>query len=195
MNWIKISLMIIFMFVIFFTVLALPSCAALGLSRGTTETQPIIPSSPAAQMWKVVAKTNWVVTVCLLMFAAGLFTFFNGKPQLGLAIVFSSVGTLFFGLAVHRFPTWMAVGGLIASIAGVAATIIMRHRAIIEIIKGGQAFKKQIEEKDLGAVTLTESEANTVKKQFTEKQVGKQSPTTQKLVKQVKSKLKLKGEI
>jgi len=142
--------------------------------------ETIVPASPAQQMWKVVAKSNWVVTICLLGFGGGLFTFFNGKPKLGLAIVFSCVGTLFFGLAIHRFPTWMAMIGLIGSVAGVAASILMRRQALIEIIKGGQVFKKEFEHDA---------------KEFNEKQKQEQSPTTQKLVKQIKSDLKLKGEI
>jgi hypothetical protein len=158
-------------------------------SSGGIET--IIPSSPAAQMWKVVAKSNWVVTICLLGFGAGLFTFFNGKPQLGLAIVFSSLGTLFFGLAVHRFPTWMAVVGLLGAVAGVVASILMKHRAIIEIIKGGQLFKGKLE----SDAAVTKSEASLIKQQFTNKQKQEQSPTTQKLVKKIKSNLKLKGEL
>lgn len=138
---------------------------------------PVVPSSPASQMWKVVAKSNWVVTVCLLAFGGGLFTFFNGKPKLGLAIVFSSLGTLFFGLAIHRFPTWMAIVGLLGSVAGVAASILMKHRAIIEMVKGGQLFKKE-----------PSLDFNVAQKQ-------EQSPTTQKLVRKIKGDLKLKGEI
>ena len=146
--------------------------------------EPIIPTSPAAQMWKAIAKTNWVVTICLLGFGGGLFTFFNGKPKLGLAIVFSCVGTLFFGLAIHRFPTWMAIIGLVGSIAGVAASILMQHRAIIEIIKGVQLSKG-----DFG------HQWSERKKAINNSQEHAQSPTTQKLVKKIKSDLKLKGEI
>lgn len=164
--------------------LILGSCtsarALFGMSTATTGSQTIIPSSPASQMWKVVAKSNWVVTICLLGFGGGLFTFFNGKPKLGLAIVFSSLGTLFFGLAVHRFPTWMAIVGLLGSVAGVAASILMKHRAVIELIKGGQIFKKEFEHDA---------------EEFNKKQKQEQSPTTQKLVKKIKGELKLKGEI
>lgn len=145
------------------------------------QSEPIIPASPAAQMWEVVAKTDWVVTICLLGFGAGLFTFFNGKPKLGLAVIASCIGTLFFGLAIHRFPTWMAVLGLVGSVAGAAASILMKHRALIEIIKGGQVFKQ--------------NETDGVAESFVEKQKQEQSPTTQKLVKKIKSDLKLRGEI
>jgi len=159
--------------------------AIVGMPAVSDGIQTIIPSSPASQMWKVVAKSNWVVTICLLGFGGGLFTFFNGKPKLGLAIVFSCAGTLFFGLAVHRFPTWMAIVGLLGSVVGAAASILMKHRAIIEIIKGGQAFKKNLD-------SATKA---IVKTDFTDKQKQEQSPTTQKLVRKIKSDLKLKGQL
>lgn len=162
--------------------------AIVGMPAMSDGIQTIIPSSPAEQMWRVVAKSNWVVTICLLGFGGGLFTFFNGKPKLGLAIVFSSLGTLFFGLAVHRFPTWMAIVGLIGAIAGAAASILMKHRAIIEMIKGGQEFKKKLKSTNIGVRDI-------VKADFTDKQKQEQSPTTQKLVKKIKDNLKLKGEI
>ena len=157
-------------------------------SRSSISQVSSIPSSPASQMWKVVAKSNWVVTICLLGFGAGLFTFFNGNPKLGLAIVFSSLGTLFFGLAVHRFPTWMAIVGLLGAIIGVAASILMKHRAIIEIIKGGQAWKKEMKVGDVNRNFVAV-------KEFTSHQKEEQSPTTQKLVKKIKNDLKLKGQI
>lgn len=158
--------------------------AIFGMPTMSDGVQTIIPSSPAAQMWKVVAKSNWVVTVCLLMFGCGAFTFFNGKPKLGLAIVFSSLATLFLGLAIHRFPTWMSVIGLFGSVVGVVASILMKHRAIIEMIKGGQEFKK--------GIRLN----HPVKpKDFTDAQKQEQSPTTQKLVKKIKGELRLKGQI
>lgn len=167
----------------------------VGMQPISDSGQTIITSSPATQMWKVVAKSNWVVTICLLGFGGGLFTFFNGKPKLGLAIVFSSLGTLFFGLAVHRFPTWMAVVGLLGAMVGVAASILMKHRAIIEIIKGGQIFKDSVKKRDLGGIILDEKQAEAVKQGFTVDQHIAQSPTTQKLVKKIKGNLKLKREI
>lgn len=157
----------------------------LGMKTASSTVQNFIPSSPASQMWKVVAKTDWVVTLCLLGFAGGLFTFLNGKPKLGIAIMISCIGTLFLGLAVHRFPTWMAIFGFIGSIAGCAAALVMKHRAIIEVIKGGQEFKKEM--KKNGSAKMA--------KVFIDKQVEKQSPTTQKLIKKIKSDLKLKGQL
>jgi hypothetical protein len=77
----------------------------------------------------------------------------------------------------------MAVVGLFGAIAGVAASILMRHRAIIEMIKGGQTFKKEYLDNGL------------IRETFTDKQKQEQSPTTQRLVKKIKRNLKLKGEL
>lgn len=156
-----------------------------GMKTASSTIQNFVPSSPASQMWEVVAKTDWIVTLCLLGFAGGLFTFLNGKPKLGIAIMISCIGTLFLGLAVHRFPTWMAIFGFIGSIAGCAAALIMKNRAIIEMIKGGQEFKKEV--KKNGSAEAA--------KIFIDKQMEKQSPTTQKLVKKIKNDLKLKGQL
>lgn len=178
-------LILIFVVIVAFLA-AMCGCNSLGISQPTVGAGTLIPSSPAAQMWKVVAKSNWVVTICLLGFGGGVFAYANGMTKLGLSVILSCVATLFFGLAIHRFPTWMAVFGLVGAIAAAAASLIMKNRAIVEIIKGGQAFKKDIKSLESTAY---------LGDNFIAKQKQEQSPTTQKLIKKIKGDLKLKGQI
>lgn len=90
---------------------------------------------------KVVAKSDWVVTFCLLAFFSGVIATAMDAKKIGISIIFASIMTLFLGLAVHRFPTWMAVIGFIGSAGACVMVVLKRKKALIEIIKGVQNYR------------------------------------------------------
>ena len=108
-----------------------------------TQKVPKIISTPniAGNTLTTVVKSDWIVTFCLLAFFSGVVTIAMGVKKIGISILFASVLTLFLGLAVHRFPTWMAVVGFVGS-AGICLTAVLtRKKALVEIIEGVQHYR------------------------------------------------------
>jgi len=140
-----------------------------------------IPANPTGQLWQTVKKSNWTTTIAIPIIALGAVAAFNGMVKLGMSAAIFGCVNLFMGLATARFAMWMAVFGLIGSVVTVATSILMKNKALIEIIRGVQKFKE-------GSIDRPTKE--------TLKQVLKiQSKPTQKLVQNIKTNLKLKGEI
>lgn len=168
-------------FILFFLALTCmcSSCSLLPASSNPIITGPI--PSAGQQLWKAAKDSNWLVTVSILGIAAGAFAFLNGS-KIGLPCIGASCISLFMSLAVARFSTWMAIFGLIGSLAAVGISVLVKNRAVQEIVAGGQEFKK-----DLNSYPPAP--------RFNKIQSEIQSKSTKKLVQNVKSKLKLKGKI
>lgn len=136
-----------------------------------------IPPNPGQQLWHTVKKSNWLVTLAIPIIALGAVAMFNGAGKLGMsAIIFGTVN-LFMALATARFALWMGIFGLIGSGLAVAASILSKNKALREIICGVQKFKDN----------------DKIHKLAISPKLKTQSPTTQKLVHNIKSRLKLKG--
>lgn len=166
---------------VLFVILVLTSgCAAL---TGRTS-QDIItePPTPGVQLWNAAKKSNWLVTASILGIAAGVFALSNGATKLGFASIASGSVSLFMSLAVARYSAWMAVLGLTGSIAAALFSILARRKALVEIIKGVQKFKDGYSEQ-------SDARQNILTK------LSEQSPTTKRIVSNVKSELRLKGAI
>ena len=158
-----------------FIVLAISGCAALQ-HRDT----PTVAPAPGVQLWQTVKKSNWLVTLAIPIIALGAVAMFNGAAKLGMSAVIFGCVNLFMALATARFALWMSVFGLIGSVAVVAASILARKKALVEIIKGVQDYR---DNKVNGAnldMRLTEAQ---------------KSKSTQKIVQNIKANLKVKGEI
>ena len=142
------------------------------------------PPTPAKQLWTAAKKSNWLVTLSILGVAAGVFALVNGAAKLGIASIASASVSLFMALAVARFALWMAVFGLIGSIVAALFSILVRRKALVEIIKGVQKFK-------LGE----KNSSNTIPGTLLRNELKKQSPTTKTIVGNIKNELKLAGKI
>lgn len=166
-------------------IFTLSSCALLQPVGDfiTGKPQPTIttPTTPANQLWHTVKKSNWITTLAIPIIALGAVAAFNGMIKLGMSAAIFGCVNLFMALATARFAMWMAVFGLIGSAVTVVASILVKNKALIEIVKGGQIFKNSNDETVLDSFKICQQEV--------------QSKPTQKLVQNVKTKLKLKGEI
>lgn len=162
-------------------ILLVAGCACLGLP--TKPTTPIIPS-PIDQLWNVAKGVNWLATVSILGIAIGVFGLMNGS-KFGVPAAVASCVSLFMTLAVARFALWMAVCGLIGSVLVCIASILLKNKALVEIIKGVQKAKDNTIE-DSGGLPAIE---------LLKQELGKQTKSTQKIVQQIKGNLKVSGEI
>jgi len=140
-----------------------------------------IPPTPSQQLWETVKKSNsnWLVTLAIPIIALGAVAMFNGAGKLGMSAIIFGCVNLFMALATARFALWMSIFGLIGSGLAVAASILSKNRALMEIITGVQNYRKTVDTNHIDS----------------ELKAAQESPTTQRIVQNVKTKLKLKGEI
>ena len=165
----QILLAVLFIALICFIIIILPGCAALTPAPDIITT----PTSGFESVMKVVAKSNWVVTFCLLAFFSGVVTTAMDAKKIGISIIIASIMTLFLGLAVHRFPTWMAAIGFIGSAGTCVMVVLKRKKALVEIIKGVENFRDSV-----GKQEYLDSELR-----------SEQSSSTKKIVKNIKAKI------
>lgn len=143
-----------------------------------------IAPTPDKQLWTAAKKANWLVTLSILGIAAGVFALVNGATKIGTAAIASASVSLFMSLAVARFALWMAIFGLIGSVAAALFSILVRRKALVEIIKGVQNFKagERVGVDESSLILLNN-------------RLRKQSKTTKKIVNNMKNELKLQGQI
>jgi hypothetical protein len=143
------------------------------------EPKPVVVPTPGEQLWQAAKRSNWLVTVSILGIAAGVFALVNGAVKLGTASIASASVSLFMALAVARFAFWMALFGLIGSIASALFSILARRKALVEIIKGVQTYRNENGNSAVIDKTLDEV----------------QTSSTKQIVQVIKNGLKLNGEI
>jgi len=141
-----------------------------------------IPTTPQQQVWNAVKKSNWLVTISILGMATGFFAFLNGN-KLGLPFIGASCVSLFMALAVARFATLIAIFGLTGSVVSTILSVLSRRRALEEIVKGFQYVKDEL---------ISQKKRTKANEIMTSAQKSK---STKKVVQQIKTNLKLKGEI
>jgi len=135
--------------------------------------------TPAATLYKTIWKTNWVTTLAIPIIALGAVAMFNGAAKLGMsAIIFGSVN-LFMALATARFAFWMAVFGLIGSTAAVLMSVLIKNKALKDVVSNVQEIK---------ASAANGGTKEEIVKDIKEVLCG-QAKTTQKLVRRIKNKL------
>lgn len=167
---------------VFIFVIIISGCASLG--GFLREKGDNIAPTPDKQLWDAAKGVNWLVTLSILGIAAGVFAMVNGSTKIGMASMAGCSVSLFMSLAVARFALWMAVFGLIGSVLAALFSILVRRKALVEIIKGVQNFRTG--EK----IGIDESSLNLLDNRLEE-----QSKTTKKIVNNVKNTLKLQGKI
>jgi len=170
--YITLAILAALLFLGFFT-----SGCALLQRRDTSTVAP----SPGVRLWETVKKSNWLVSLAIPIVALGAVAVFNGSSKLGFSAIIFGCVNLFMALATARFALWMAIFGLIGSGLAVAVSILSKNKALIEIIKGVQIFKNN------------ELEPDSVR--HLKGELGRQSSSTQKIVQEIKTDLKAKGEI
>lgn len=176
-----IILIIVTIIIIFALTLAMSGCNS-GWTWPGQKPSLTLPDTPSGQLWLTVRKSNWLVTLAIPIIALGAVAMFNGAAKLGMsAIIFGAVN-LFMALATARFALWMSVFGLIGSGLAVAASILVKNKALKEIICGVQKYKQ---------VHLQNVDLTNIHNELG----GNQTSSTQRIVQNIKTNLKLKGEI
>lgn len=137
-----------------------------------------ISTTPEQSMYQAVKSSNWLVTASIIGIAVSTFAFINGS-KVGLAGIVSCCISLFATLAVARFATWMAVCGLVGAVLICTYSILIKNRAVKELVTGAQELKEINGNSKLGSKVLFDV----------------QSVSTRKIVNRIKDALKLQGKM
>jgi len=136
---------------------------------------------PTEQLWNVVKKATSTTSFAIPIIALGAVVMFNGMMKLGMsAIIFGSVN-LFMSLASARFAFGMAILGFVGSCVAVIASILIKNKALKDIICNIQKIKD-----------IAKDNGNSISGNVIKETLLKQEKSTQKLVQNIKNNLKLK---
>jgi len=139
-----------------------------------------IPDTSKVQLWETIKglTPNWLAIPVIAM---GGVVMWYGSFKLGMAFVIFGSTNLFMALATSRFGFWMALCGLIGTIAALVSAMLAKNKAIRELVFNGQKLKEEVIE-DSYIPRAKEILARQVK-------------STKKIVAKVKNELRMKGEI
>lgn len=130
-------------------------------------------------LFDAVKGSNWLVTFSILGMAAGVFAMLNGS-KMGIPAIVACAVSLFMALAVARFATWMAVCGMVGACAAVAISVIVKNRALKEVVGNVRDIKESASNGGSKKVLCKDIKSTLLK----------QTKSTQKLVGKIRTKLK-----
>ena len=132
-----------------------------------------LPDTAARVLTKFVLAPDMFFTLCIVGIMAGVFAFLNGQ-KIGIPLIITCFTGMCMKLAVVRFGFWIGLCGAIGSLTLLVYTIIIKDRALKEIITGVEDYRSVIIEPN-----SIDDRLNTAQK----------SKSTKKLVRKIKEKL------
>lgn len=164
-----VLLLLLLLSIILFTI---NGCSIFHASKAIE--QPPIELTPGQQLTKIVQSTNWLVTLSIIGVGAGFFSFLNGNGN-GIRIMGACFIVISLVLMVAKYAAWIAFLTMAGAVVLLGYTIIIKTKAIKEIIAGVQRVKDinvAIDDRKIVNETLQNT----------------QSASTQAVVKDVKNK-------
>ena len=149
------------------------------LPANTTNKEPNA-ESPARQLLNSAKKANWVNALAIPIIALGAVSIFNGAFKLGMSAIIFGVVNLFMALATARFAFIMALFGLVGSVLAVVASILIKNKALKEIITNVQDIKKAAKDDNVDPCFQDKIKET----------LGNQVNSTKKLVSEIKAEVK-----
>lgn len=139
-------------YLLMFFTLVMIICISTGCNseqkKDDTSVLPPVPETSKEIVLRTIYKMDWFATFCLLGFFGGMVAIGLDQRKIGGAVVIASVATISFGLGVQRFPTWLAIIGFAASIIAVGYSVLIKQKALVEMIRGIQNYRDSKVEHD-----------------------------------------------
>lgn len=111
---------------------------------GCKPVEPQIITKPGSQLLvKIIEKNNWLVTLSILGVGAGFFAFLNGYKY-SVQIMGACLVVLSIFIMLTEYAVWVAFLTMGTSVFLMGYTILIKHKALVEIVKGVQDVKKDI---------------------------------------------------
>lgn len=140
-----------------------------------TASKPVIEQTPDAVLY---SKLSWLSIASIIGIAIAAASAVNGQIKLAVPIFCGCVAALGISLAVVKYASFLAIGSLVAAICIFAYSILIKNRAVKELVMGAQELKGKIDPVN-GSKVLFDT----------------QSPSTRGMVNKIKDALKLKGKL
>lgn len=138
------------------------------------------PVTHAAALIQTVYKTNWLATIGIIGIGLSVFAFLQGWKQ-GIPALLSCAAILGLTLTVTRYGVVLAFGGLVLLALFILYQIFIRNKALTEVVTGVQTIRDTFKK--------TPADGGVVLPAVTKQLADAQSPSTVKLVEQIKSTL------
>ncbi len=108
-------------------------------------TVPPVPFPDTAEkvLTKFILAPDLFFTLTIIGVMAGVFAFLNGQ-KIGIPLIITCFVGLSMKLAVVRFGFWIGLLGAMGNIILLTYTILIKNRALREIVTGVEVFKKRI---------------------------------------------------
>jgi hypothetical protein len=143
-SWVMLSITAIILLLLILGAVAGCNCAM----QNPTQDGPAVvdPTTPVGMAVEVARKANWLVWLSIPIISLGVVGIFNGATKLGFsAVVFGSM-SLFMSMATAQYGKYMGMIGLIigivASAGAVAYSILVKNKALTQIVNAVQEIRK-----------------------------------------------------
>lgn len=174
--------------ILFALAISISGCASLGNFIGGNSPDDIEdPGTSSGRMWQTIkdTKNNLFTSWAIPIIAIGCVVVFNGMAKIGFSVIMFGSINLFVSLATAKFALPMAVFGFVGTVLAVLASVLLKNKAIKDMICGIQKIK----------VTAKDDNVDLVFRDKIKDVLSDQLVSTKKIVKKVKSKLKLVGQM
>ena len=139
-----------------------------------TASNPVPPPPDAA----LYSKLSWLSVASIIGIAIAAAATVNGQIKLAVPIFCGCVAALGISLAVVKYASFLAIGSLIAAVCIFVYSVLIKNRAVKELVVGAQELKGKIDPVNGSAVLFKN-----------------QTPSTRSMVNRIKDALKLKGKL
>ena len=172
--------LLLLLFIIIFLVVGISGCALVKpitdfIVAVVSNPTPIVNDIPIAALH---SKLNWLSVVSIIGIALSAAAFINGQIKLAVPFFCGCAAALGMSLVVIKYSSFLAIGSLIAAVCIFAYSILIKNRAIKELILGAQELKGKIDPVNGSTVLF-----------------NNQTPPTRGMVNRIKDALKLKGKL
>lgn len=99
---------------------------------------------PKEALGDVVYKTNWMLTLAGIGFAASIFAMMLGSSKWGLAGLVASCASTAYTLATIRYACIIAIGGLLVGVLSFITMLVKNKKTIFSFVDGVQEAKELV---------------------------------------------------
>lgn len=162
---------LILMTLVLSVILLFAGCAIFQ-PRTTGNSIAELPTTGAEAVFQTLKSNNWLFTLSVVGVGAGFFAFLNGSSR-GLQFMAACFVVISLIIGVTKYSTIIAIISMVGVVCLMAYSMLVKHKAIKEVVQGVQKAQGQLKERADESMLLNE--------------LGSvQSKTTEAIVKKIK---------
>ena len=137
----SVALICSIIMMLFLIVMALTTGGCSFFQMSSADKLAALPETPKQQLFQTLAKTNWLFTLSVVGVGAGFFAFLNGSSK-GLQFMAACFVVISLIIGVTRYSAAIAVLSMIGTGCLMVYSILVKRKAIREVIQGVQAIRE-----------------------------------------------------